>query len=783
MRPARPLALLLGALAAAAALAAGAAAQTGTLAGRITDAATGDPLPGATVQAGALGRAADLDGAFRLELPAGAHTVTVRSVGYETGAYAVTVRAGATTALEAALAPTQLETVVVDARRAETLTKTDAPLGLVPQSVAVVPARVLRAQDVRATGDALANVSSASAVRREGPDSRVTLRGFEAEPTGGGVRRNGIEFASVYDRLGANVARVEVLKGPSSVLYGRLEPGGVVNLVTLQPERDARRRLSLATGWPGRLAASVDATGPLSGTLAGRVVAAAEREGSARDGVALTDLLVAPSAAWRRGATDVTVEAEARVASAVLDPGLAAPGTAAADADGAPLGRFYGEADGRLDYRAGGVFGVSETRLPRGRALRLSLSAARYVRDRDAIRLDSLSANSETVQRGLQTDRLDLTYLTAEALVRAPLRTGPVRHRATLGAEVTRIGADVSAEGPVRQAADGRLLAGPIAPVSLPDPQPTGLPTDALDYVSADVLGLNAGVFVQDRATVPLGAGRALHLVGSVRAAYVLAAADWIAISATPEVPAGVSSREVAFTPVTPALAALAEVAPGVAVYASTGSSYNPVIEAVAEDGSPFEPTRGRQVEGGVKLDAFAGRLAATLAAFHIRKRNAVTQPPGGFYVQTGLQRSRGVEADVLAEPLRGLTVVASGAWQDAEVLEDSLYAPGTPLPNTPAWSGRAWAELARAGWAVRGGARYAGARISDLDDQLELRPAVHVEAGASVRVGLAELRADVRAVASGRRYAAAISRSGRPLVVVWPEPPLTARLGLRVDL
>lgn len=761
-----------------------ASAQTGGLAGRVTDAETAIPLPGATVQVGERGAVTDADGSFRLDgLSAGTTTVTVRSAGYTPAEIRVELVAGATTQLDVALRSVQLATVVVQARQVEATTKARTPRLLTPQAVAVVPRAVLRAQDARSTGDALANVSAASAVRRNGPDARVTLRGFEAEPTGGGVRRNGVEFASLVDRLGANVERMEVLKGPASILYGRLEPGGVVNLVTAQPLASRELSTSIRTGVPGQARATLDASAPLRPRVDGRLIADISHEGSSRNHVWTRDALLAPSAAWQASPrTRVTVEGEARALGAVLDPGMAAPGSLPSASEAVPLARFFGEPDARLAYGALGLFGTAETDLGAERRLQVSLSAARYARRRDLVRLDSLIGGGTEVARGLQVDRVALTYLAGEALVSARARTGPVVHDLIAGLETTRIAAAVSLDGPL-VSRDGQLLAGPIEPVPLTAPEPTGLPADLVEFLSADVRALDAGLFVQNRATLGLGGDRALHLVGAVRFARVVAQADWLAIARTPEVPEGTSSRRVPLTAITPAAGVVAEIAPGLALYASAGQSFNPVIEQVAEDGSPFEPTRGVQAEAGAKADLFGGRLAASIAAFVIEKRNAVSESPGGFFVQTGRQRSRGVELDLLAEPRDGLTLLASYALLNAEVVEDAVIPVGTPLPFAPRHSGRFWGEWASGRWAARAGLSASGERTSDLTDRLVLEPVMRLDGGVAVEAGRWTLRLDARAPLGRAVAAAEVHAGANPLVVVWPEPTGEVRLGATVGL
>jgi iron complex outermembrane receptor protein len=775
------------AVALAALVAASASAQSGRVAGVVTDAEAGTPVVGAAVRAEVGGseqaRATDAEGRYALDVLAGPVALRVHALGYARLDTVVTVAVGQTTRLDLALAPETLTAaeVVVQARRTETATRADAPVLLVPQAVSVLPAAVLDAQGARDAADALRNVPGV-AVRAEGePGARPVLRGFETDLTGGGVRRNGVEVPYLSDGLQANVARVEVLRGPASVLYGRLEPGGVVNFVTKEPL--SRRRLTVegAGGSLGSARLAVEAGGPAGG-LDTRLDASAERD-VVRGDVAGTTLFAAPAARWRRGALTLDADAEAVASETTFDPGLAALGTGTDAFDGAPTDRFFGEPDAVHRWRSAALFTTARWRRTPALGLRGGLSLGRYVLDRDALELDGLADDAPpTVARTLQHERLGFTYLKATAFTDLRAATGPVAHEVTLGAEGIRAWAQ--AEG------DARLEAGPdgldfaaLPPVALDAPAPTGIDrSQDAAYLDATVRGLDVGAFVQERATVRLG-GAAVHAVVAARLSHVRYGATIFALADTPDAPAGTSERDGQVTAVTPSAGLVVEPAPGLALYASTGASFNPIVERVDRNGEPFEPTRGVQVEGGLKVDG--RRAAATLAAFWIRKDDALTAGPGGFFDQTGRQRSRGVEVELRAEPLSGLVALASYALLDAEVVEDDNVAPGTPLPFAPRHAASAWAEWRTGPLALRGGVWAQGARSGSLGGTVDLPAQALVDLGAEVALGGGvALRLDVRNALDARGYTAAQTRPGRPdtpLLVAWPTRPREVRLGVTV--
>ena len=147
-------------------------------------------------------------------------------------------------------------------------TRTDTPTRDVPQSIQVVPQEVIQDQQVNNVTDALRNVPGIlPADSNRTLFNNVTIRGF-----GGGFdfgtdvyRRNGLRDPQGASNTGdtANIERIEVLKGPSSVLYGQGSPGGIINLVTKQPLSEPFYEVSGEIGNYNFYRGTVDLSGPL----------------------------------------------------------------------------------------------------------------------------------------------------------------------------------------------------------------------------------------------------------------------------------------------------------------------------------------------------------------------------------------------------------------------------------------------------------------------------------------------------------------------------------------
>jgi iron complex outermembrane receptor protein len=176
-----------------------------------------------------------------------------------------------------------------------TATKTRTPIIETPVSVQVVPQQILRDQQIVVVDDALANVSSVTPIPVAGLQSGFLVRGFESYKYYlDGVRVDN-KFTPITREM-ANVESVEVLKGPASILYGRLEPGGLINIVTKQPSREAHYELQQQIGSYGFYRTTAGATGPLTAdkTLLYRLDAAYENADSFREFSHTDRIFVAP---------------------------------------------------------------------------------------------------------------------------------------------------------------------------------------------------------------------------------------------------------------------------------------------------------------------------------------------------------------------------------------------------------------------------------------------------------------------------------------------------------
>jgi iron complex outermembrane receptor protein len=151
--------------------------------------------------------------------------------------------------------------------QATTATKTDAPIMETPVNIQVVPPQVLRDQQAFRLEQALWNVSGVYMEPLgtfQGSGEIFSVRGFSTQTT----YRNGFRLQNVFSGTGpletANLDRIEVLKGPAAILFGRIEPGGLINLVPKQPLADPYYSLQQQIGSFDFYRTTLDATGPIT---------------------------------------------------------------------------------------------------------------------------------------------------------------------------------------------------------------------------------------------------------------------------------------------------------------------------------------------------------------------------------------------------------------------------------------------------------------------------------------------------------------------------------------
>lgn len=548
-------------------------------------------------------------------------------------------------------------------------TKTGALLLDLPLSLNVVPRQLIEDRRITFLGEALDNVSGAQRKLGYGGVQNFgsIIRGFDS---GFVTLRNGFRDFGFYTlRDTANVERFEVLKGPASILYGNLQPGGITNTMTKQPLATPRRTATVIAGDFDFYRGELDAGGPLAKNVFYRANLAYESAGSFRDHVENESQFVAPVLTWfLTPNTRWTVELEYKHSEYTWDLGLLRHPTSYQ----VPISRFIGEPDGKNDVQSFFASSVLEHRLNTKWKIRQNLTHAYSGGDYQLRSPFGIAADQRTINRtSYATDEHSENYAVQHELV-GQLTLGGMAHQAIVGVDLNRaLDAYDFFQSPL-------ATIDLFAPVYGAQPGPGGIMLFASE-ITRDGVGLYFQDLVSLRDNLKL-------LVG---ARY-----DSVYAEGYNRLTRAVGSA-VTDVGVSPQAGLVYQPSRSTSVYTSYSTSFMPIPSGRTVSGKFLDPEEGEQFEVGVKHELFGGRASVSAAAFWITKQNVSTPDINnpGFRIQTGEQKSSGFEADVTGALTHGWDVVLSGAYIDAYVSRDNTFAVGSFLPGAPEWSGSAWSK------------------------------------------------------------------------------------------
>lgn len=601
-----------------------------------------------------------------------------------------------------------------------TATRTDTPLRDIPQSIQVVPQEVLEDQQVIRVRDALRNVSGIGEGNGFG-DSRETyiIRGFFTND----VLRNGFLERSNFRtfRETVNLERIEILKGPASVLYGNLEPGGIINLVTELPLAVPRYEAQLQVGNYGTVRPSIDITGPLneSRTLRYRLNAVYEHSDGFRDfDQNIERVFVAPVVSWEIGnRTDLILELEYLRDERPFDRGIIALGDGIADI---PFDRILGEPDDDVNIEEFGASLRLNHQFNDNWTLRNGLRF--YTTDTafQFARVGVLNEDTGELTRSDWSDNQSTFWnYSIQSSIQGEFSTGPVDHTLLVGVDLFR----------VTDTFDNRSSLEPPPSINIFDPV-YGLGDrpnreDLLEdrFLFQDEID-NLGIYVQDQMAI---ADNLILLAGG-RFDLIDQDSTFNGVDSELEAEAFTPRVGVVYQPIEP-----------LSLYASFSRSFTPNTGTTV-DGDLLEPERGTQFEVGLRGEWLDGRLITNLAAYNLTKRNiAVTDPNNtDFSIAVGEQRSQGIELDVLGEILPGWNIIASYAHTDAEVTDDGGSAiEGNRLADVPRNAASLWTTYELQSGNLEGlefglGLFYASDRPGNLNNDYEIPSYVRTDARVS---------------------------------------------------
>jgi catecholate siderophore receptor len=533
---------------------------------------------------------------------------------------------------------TQLQPIVVTGWSAlqsysmpqtSTATGTDTLPINIPQSIQVIPAQVLHDQAIQSLEGAVRNAPGVYVQQGEGNRDEFYIRGVKTKSD---FFTDGLRDDTEYFRDLYNVAHVDVLQGPAAILFGRGGAGGIINLVTRQPERRRIRHASIETGSWGHLRGTLDVGGAIGRSGAFRVMAMGEDSGGFRDHAWLRRHAINPKVRFQLG--DRTQ----------LDAGLSYLDDRRFADRGIP------SRNGRpVDVPRGTFFGSVHQNVAHSRVEAFNLRIRHQINDHLKVRNAFRVSDNERMYRNVypasavdDQDRLKLkayehpnnrlSYIDRAELI-ASFRTGALRHKLVLGSAYSW-----------QRGNDLENLPGPSK--TLPGTVPLSNPTVsgvAFPYLERNnhVVGKELGMYAEDQ--VSLGE-HWKALVGarwgrfSVDAHYLKPGVD----------PDHTHNVDVDWSPRAGLIYKPVE---NDSVYASVTQTYTPQGANIAlsqkkPEGAHLDPQKATNYEIGNKLDLFEGDLSLTAALFQLDLKNVVSKAADGSgrLVNTGAQRNRGFE-------------------------------------------------------------------------------------------------------------------------------------------
>lgn len=601
-----------------------------------------------------------------------------------------------------------LATVIVQgeaetvAKRSSTGSKGDAPIVEVPQSISVLSRERLDAQKAPGIPQAL-RYTAGMQTESFGVDPRFDqymIRGFEVGSNG--VFRDGLNLPTRgftgFTMEPYGLESLEVLRGPSSVLYGQAEVGGMVNAVSKRPTASRLREVEVSYGSYDRKQVAADLGGPLDeqGVWLSRVTMLAREAKGAIDHTKDNRQYFAPSLTWHPDA-DTTLTLLAYLQNDNVPPNFYLPsiGTQESGPFGQiPANRFVGEPGldhFKTEQRSVGY--VFEKRLSPAWKVRQNLRYSTEKVDYHSLYMTGLHDDERTIDRANFSAQQKARVFAADQNVEWNSRFGGIDNTFVAGVDYSRAvqeGQNYLGDAPTLDV---------IAPVY---GQAVGVPDKYEDKRSTLS---QTGVYVQNQMKFD---GQYLLTAGLRHDRSRIANDDYFNAAQNSQKDNATTGR----------LGLTWLAANGVSPYLSYATSFRPVMGQTFE-GRNFEPEKGKQVELGVKWAPLDRPALLTAAVFDLRKSNVLTADPDhvgvGAQIQRGEVRVRGLELEAEAKLDNNWKVNGSLTGLDAKITRNNDGNEGkrpslVPRVNLAAWAERTFGE----GWRAGAGVRRTGATFGD---------------------------------------------------------------------
>ncbi|PMG25763.1 TonB-dependent siderophore receptor [Vibrio splendidus] len=609
-------------------------------------------------------------------------------------------------------ADSNVETITVMGKAyRNTATKTVLDPEETPQTLNVIESEQMEQRGVKSVMQALRYAPGVSTENKGGAvvlSDWVKIRGFESS-------NNYYDGMMLPILPGWNVKpqidpiameRLEIFKGPTSVLYGSMPPGGMVNIIAKAPKFEESTKIGLATGLDNLIEASIDTTGALSDNVAYRLVALGRKKDTQVDGVEEERYVIAPSIDWYVSdktfinfnlyyQNDPALGQNVTLPLAAIESGKISPSTFAGDVNYNTIERDFLITGYKFnhDFNSNWAF-LQNFRYMQADFYQESTSSGNF--DASTGELERSAYSTDESSKGISVDN-QLSGLVS---------TGSLDHYLLFGLDYRNIEGDVAYDA----------FAG-VDGINLYNPNNDKLNPDDFTkvyYQNDDIEMSQLGLYFQDQMLIDnwvfIAGGRFDKVETTTKVSV---------FGGTP------SKTKTDDTNFSYRLGALYKFDNGLSPFANFATSFEPSAKLDAS-GNNLDPETGEQVEFGLKYDSYENMLSGSMALFQVKKKNVGVRPDGASpWTAVGEIRSQGIELEGRAQVTDNLDLLANYTYTDMEITEDK---DASNIGQTPVFvpdhTANVWANYfvrdgVMNGLRVGGGVRYVGETVlNDTSDK-----------------------------------------------------------------
>lgn len=649
-----------------------------------------------------VGTVTDEKGNYLMKAQVGEYILVVRSIGFTEVDKQITLQNGQSLNVSLSLNEDArlMQDVVVSGVKVKSATATRTLLQLqdIPQDIVVVGQKVIQQQAAYDLTTITRNISGLNFTGNYsglGSEQFFNARGFDLNDAQS-YRLNGMMIWNLGSNYSDNIEQVEFLKGPTSILFGDVSPGGVMNFVTKKPLDYVMANVNFKTGSWGLVRPAIDVTGPLTNNhaLRFRLNTSYESTNSFRNYVSAQQGFVAPTLVW-----DITpklsldIEAVFKKSRSTDDAGLVSPDGTISGLKKLSPSLYLGEPSRNYLYNDQSYYGTLTYGFSKAWRLRITGFYGNTTNRPFGIWFDQPDSSGNFARRtyGYYQHSVNGTVL-ADAY--GTFYTGPVKHNVLAGIEYQSTHYRFTNVGELSLLDTNNIyhpvngVTSNIAPAKGP----------YYPYVS---LIERRGIYLQDQMML---FNEKLHLLAGFRTGQTRQGNHYYQNELAGTQFEGYTDDIITKNVFTPRVGLVYKPQPWVSLYASYSKGYeinSPDVFAQNYKQYASPPaTISSQVEIGSKANLINNQLGVTLSFFQIDKHN----PYGYVYLDPvhpdydlynvyyqGHHRSRGIELDADGRITHELSVTGGAAYTSTKVVYDPGYPAGNVLPNAPKYTANFW--------------------------------------------------------------------------------------------